>query len=51
MAQPPRRQPPQKRKSGLSAGDTVASRAVLPKKRDRRQPGIFDAPLPAFIRP
>jgi bifunctional non-homologous end joining protein LigD len=51
MAKPPRRPPPQKRKSGLPAGDTVASRVVVPKKRDPRQAGIFDAPLPAFIRP
>ena len=51
MAKPPRRPPPQKRKSGLSAGDAVASRAVVPKKRDPRQSGIFNAPLPAFIRP
>jgi DNA ligase D-like protein (predicted ligase) len=49
---PPRRRPPlQKRKSDLPAGDAVASRAVLPRKRDPRQAGIFDAPLPAFIRP
>jgi ATP-dependent DNA ligase len=46
------RPPPQKRKTSLSAGDAVASRAVVPKKRDpRRQTGIFDRPLPAFIRP
>jgi ATP-dependent DNA ligase len=48
---PPRRPRPQKRKSDLPAGDAVASRAVLPRKRDPRQAGIFDAPLPAFIRP
>jgi bifunctional non-homologous end joining protein LigD len=51
MAKPPRRPPPQKRKSDLPAGDAVASRAVVPKKRDPRQAGIFDRPLPAFIRP
>src|SRR5947209_2752652 len=51
MAKQPRRQPPQKRRSDLSPGDAVASRAVLPRKRDARQAGIFDAPLPAFIRP
>jgi bifunctional non-homologous end joining protein LigD len=51
MAKPPRRPPPQKRKSDLAAGDAVASRAVLPRKRDPRQAGIFDAPLPPFIRP
>jgi bifunctional non-homologous end joining protein LigD len=51
MAKPPSRRPrPQKRKSDLPAGDAVASRAVVPKKRDPRQPG-FDRPLPAFIRP
>jgi bifunctional non-homologous end joining protein LigD len=50
MANPPRRPPPQKRKSGLPAGDAVASRAVVPKKRDPRQAGIFDRPLPAFVR-
>jgi hypothetical protein len=48
---PPRRPPPQKRKSDLPADDAVASRAVVPKKRDPRQAGIFDAPQPAFIRP
>jgi hypothetical protein len=48
---PPRRPPPQKRKSNLPAGDAVASRAVVPKKRDPRQAGIFDRPLPAFIGP
>ncbi|MEA2758462.1 MAG: bifunctional non-ous end joining protein LigD [Methylobacteriaceae bacterium] len=51
MAKPPRRPPPQTRKSDLPPGDAVASRAVLPRKRDPRQAGIFDAPLPAFIRP
>src|SRR5436305_9158533 len=50
MAKPPRR-PPQKRKSDLPAGDAVASRAVLPRRRDPRQAGIFDAPLPGFIGP
>ncbi|MEA2859973.1 MAG: bifunctional non-ous end joining protein LigD [Methylobacteriaceae bacterium] len=47
----PRRPPPQKRTSDLPAGDAVASRAVVRSKRDPRQAGIFDAPLPAFIRP
>src|SRR3954451_17951391 len=51
MAKPPRRPSPPKRKSDLPAGDAVANRAVVPRKRDPRQPGIFDAPLPAFIRP
>src|SRR3979411_2398584 len=50
MAKPPRR-PPQKRKSDLPRTEAVTSRAVVPKKRDPRQGGIFDAPLPAFIRP
>src|SRR5947209_12965242 len=50
MAKPPRR-PPQKRKSDLPRGDAITSRAVIAKKRDPRQAGIFDAPLPAFIRP
>jgi hypothetical protein len=40
---------PQKRKSDAPAGKAVASRSVVPKKRDPRQAGIFDAPLPAFI--
>jgi ATP-dependent DNA ligase len=51
MAKPPRRPAPQRRKSDLPVGDAVASRAVLPRKRDARQAGISDAPLPAFIRP
>jgi bifunctional non-homologous end joining protein LigD len=51
MAKPPRRTPPQKRKSNLPAGDAVISSAIVPKKRDPRQSGIFDAPLQAFIRP
>jgi ATP-dependent DNA ligase len=50
MRKPPSPTPP-KRKSDLAAGDAVASRAVVPRKRDPRQPGIFDAPLPPFIRP
>jgi DNA ligase D-like protein (predicted ligase) len=50
MAKPPRR-PPQKRKSDLPADGAIASRAVLPRRRDPRQAGIFDAPLPAFIGP
>jgi ATP-dependent DNA ligase len=49
MAKPPRRPTPPK--SDLAAGDAVASRAVVPRKLDARQAGIFDAPLPAFIRP
>jgi bifunctional non-homologous end joining protein LigD len=51
MAKPPRRPTPPKRASDLAAGDGVASHAVVPRKRDPRQPGIFDAPLPPFIRP
>jgi DNA ligase D-like protein (predicted ligase) len=51
MAKPPRRLPPQKRKSDLPAGDAVTSRAIVPKKRDPRQSGIFDAPMPPFVRP
>jgi len=51
MAKPPRRTPPQKRKSDLPVDDAVASRAVRPKPRDPRQAGIFDAPLPGFVRP
>lgn len=51
MAKQLRRPPPQKRKTDLLAGDAVASRAVLPRQRDPRQAGMFDAPLPAFIRP
>jgi bifunctional non-homologous end joining protein LigD len=52
MAKPPPRRPPrQKRKSDLPAGDAVASCAVVARKRDPRQAGIFDAALPAFIRP
>jgi hypothetical protein len=51
VAKPPRRPPPQKRKSNLPAGDAVATRAIVPKKRDPRQSGMFDAPLPAFVRP
>ena len=35
----------------LPAGDAVASRAVVPRKRDPRQAGIFDTPLPRFVRP
>jgi DNA ligase D-like protein (predicted ligase) len=50
MAEPPRRKSPQKRKSELPS-DAVASPAVLPRKRDPRQAGIFDAALPAFVRP
>jgi hypothetical protein len=38
---------PQKRKPGLKS-DAVTSRAVVPKKRDPRQPALFDRPLPAF---
>jgi hypothetical protein len=51
MAKPPRRPPPQKRKSDLPAGDAVASRAIVPKRRNPRQAAVFDRPLPAFIRP
>jgi bifunctional non-homologous end joining protein LigD len=51
MAKPPRRPPPKKRRSEQPTGDAVASRAVVPRKRDPRQAGIFDAPLPAFIGP
>ena len=48
---PPRRPPPQKRKFDLPAGNAVASPAVVTRKPDPRQAGIFDARLPAFIRP
>src|SRR3954449_13236400 len=50
MRKPPSPTPP-KRKPDLAEDDAVASRAVVPRKRDPRQPGIFDAPLPPFIRP
>jgi DNA ligase D-like protein (predicted ligase) len=50
MAKPPRRPPPQKRKADL-VSEVVASRVVVPNKRDPRQAGIFDRPLPAFVRP
>lgn len=50
MAKPPRRPPPQKRKSEVRS-EGVVSRVVVPKKRDPRQAGIFDAQLPAFVRP
>jgi bifunctional non-homologous end joining protein LigD len=47
---PPRRPPPQKRKSDVRS-EAIKSPGGLPKKRDPRQAGIFNAPLPAFIRP
>jgi DNA ligase D-like protein (predicted ligase) len=50
MAKPPHRPRTQSRKSGLTQ-EALASRAVVPKKRDPRQAGIFDRPLPAFVRP
>jgi len=49
MAKSPRKSLPQTRKSDMPAAD--ASRAVVPRKRDPKQTGIFDAPLPALVRP
>src|SRR3954447_9327123 len=51
MAKPPRRPSSPKRKSEVPAGNAVASRAVVPRTRDPRQPGTFDAPRPRFVRP
>jgi bifunctional non-homologous end joining protein LigD len=45
-----RRPRPQKRKSDAPPGEAVAGRPVVPKKRDPRQAGIFDAPLSGFKR-
>jgi hypothetical protein len=50
MAKPPHRPRTQSRKSALTQ-EALASRAVVQNKRDPRQAGIFDRPLPAFVRP
>ena len=48
MASPPRR--PIERKTNAPR-DAVADRAIIPKQADPRQAGLFDAPLPKWIRP
>ena len=48
MASPPRR--PSKRKTDAPR-DAVADRAVVAKPVDPRQAGLFDEPLPKWIRP
>src|SRR3954447_9407356 len=48
MAKPPRRLPPQKRKSDLAAEEAVSSRAIIPRTRDSRQAGIIRRAAPAL---
>ena len=48
MATPPRR--PSKRKTDARS-DAVTDRAVVAKPADPRQAGLFDEPLPTWIRP
>ena len=48
MAGPPRR--PSKRKTDMPR-DVAASGAVVTKPADARQAGLFDEPLPKWIRP
>ena len=51
MAKPPRRPPaPRARKTDVVA-DRAASRPVVAKPADPRQAGLFDAPLPKWIKP
>ena len=35
----------------MPGGDAVVSRPAMPRRRDPQQAAIFDAPLPAFVRP
>ena len=50
MPKPPRRPPPRTRKTDATA-ERVASKAVVAKAADPRQAGLFDAPLPGWIKP
>ncbi|GGC71171.1 ATP-dependent DNA ligase [Chelatococcus reniformis] len=49
MAAPPRKPRPQQR--ATPAAETARSRATAPHKRDKRQPELFEEPLPGWIAP
>ena len=51
MPKPPRRPPPRTRKIDSPSHHSVADRAIVAKPTDPRQPGLFDEPLPKWIRP
>lgn len=51
MPKPPRPSPPQTKKTAGVAVDQVAGRAIVEKPIDPRQAGLFDAPLPKWIKP
>lgn len=50
MAKPPRRPRTQTRKTDAVA-DRAAGRSIVAKPADPRQAGLFDAPLPGWIKP
>jgi bifunctional non-homologous end joining protein LigD len=50
MPKPPRR-PPQTKKTATVAAERVAGRAVVEKPIDPRQSGLFDQPVPKWIKP
>ena len=51
MSKPPRRSPPRTKKTDGVAPEKVASRAIIAKPSDPRQTGLFDRPLPGWIKP
>ncbi|WP_158808517.1 non-homologous end-joining DNA ligase [Beijerinckia sp. L45] len=51
MPKPPRRPSPQTKKSNDVAVERIAGRALVGKMIDPRQSGLFDRPLPKWIKP
>jgi ATP-dependent DNA ligase len=51
MPKPPSRSPPQTKKTTDAVDERVAGRAIVAKPTDPRQTGLFDAPLPKWIKP
>ena len=51
MPKSPKRSPAPRAKKTDLAVDRVAGRAIITKPADRRQAGLFDKPLPGWIKP
>jgi hypothetical protein len=50
MPKTPRRPPPQTKESAAAVAERVAGRAIVARPIDPRHAGLFDAPLPKWIR-
>lgn len=51
MPKPPRKSPPQTKRTIAVAAERIVGRALVDRPIDPRQSGLFDAPLPKWIKP